>query len=80
MIIKTAIEHLQSYPPQTPCAIALWLPSDVKSRAEERRIKLTEKQIDYVLYYIEQKQDASIGINWDVLDFWIDEMKAKEAK
>jgi uncharacterized ubiquitin-like protein YukD len=50
----------------------VWQTEDIIMRAEEREIKLTEKQADEILGLLDRKHDCSIGINWDVIDFWTD--------
>lgn len=75
MIIKEVIEHLQTYRPDQPCAYTVWLADDVKSRAKEMKVRLTKDEIVHVLERVHHKQDASIGINWDTIDYWIDEVR-----
>lgn len=55
-------------------ALALWCEDDVLERAKERGIKLTREQARQVIDMVDSKQDCSIGINWDVLDAFIDEV------
>ena len=35
---------------------------------------LTDDEVDSVLYYMYNKHDASLGVNWDTIDFWISEV------
>lgn len=51
-----------------------WHIEDVKSRAKERGIKVTDAQSREILEYIERKHDANIGVNWEVIDIWTDEV------
>ena len=52
------------------CTI-VWMPEDVLTLDDT----LTEEQVSEVLYMMEQKHDASLGITWDTISFWIDEVK-----
>ena len=36
---------------------------------------LNEEQVAEVLYMMKQKHDATLGINWDTIAFWINEVK-----
>jgi hypothetical protein len=47
-----------------------WCIEDVQSI----RPDLTDEQATEVLLRIERKHDANIGVNWDVLQAWADEM------
>jgi len=51
---------------------------DVESQAAERGIELTNEQILEVLYIMEKRFDASIGMSWDVIDMCIDEYLEEE--
>ena len=54
-----------------------WHIDDVKSRD----VNMTKKQCRAVLDRASEDYDATIGINWDVLDFHISEIKgAKHGK
>jgi len=49
-----------------------WSTEDVISRAEERDIKLSQKTARKILAEVDRRHDASIGINWDVIDTFTD--------
>ena len=51
-----------------------WTIEDVQSV----RPDLTNEQAGDVLCYLKRKHDASIGINWDVIKIWCDELYPKE--
>ena len=81
MTIQTAIEHLKAYPLETPCAMAVWLPVDVKEayrqnfdedESESNRYGLSDKEIATVLEYVEDTQDAELGITWETIRCAID--------
>ena len=50
----------------------VWHVDDVKMRAEERGIDLSEQQALEILQQIDKGKDASVGINWDVIDIVTD--------
>jgi hypothetical protein len=47
-----------------------WHISDVQSLNDE----LTEDECRSVLSMVDRKHDANIGINWDFIEYWIDEI------
>ena len=69
MNIKTAIERLRGFAPDTPCALSLWLPDDVRTAAQMmgREDELNDEEIADVLCYADHEHDANVGINWAVL-------------
>lgn len=73
--VEEQIKHLQGYDPKTPCAMHLWLPDDVRNRAFEKGYKVTDEQVARILDRMEHKCDSSIGLNWDVLDCYIEEIE-----
>jgi hypothetical protein len=50
-----------------------WNTDDVIMQADAMNIELTEEQADDILESLENKHDANIGINWDVISFYIDD-------
>lgn len=50
-----------------------WQRDDITMRAEELGIELNEDQIWDILSCLQSNHDASVGINWDVIDYWIDD-------
>jgi hypothetical protein len=50
----------------------IWSTDDVMMQAEIMNIEITEEQADAILENVLHYHDASVGINWDVLDFHID--------
>lgn len=36
--------------------------------------RLTEQEARNVLYYLEASHDAGVGINWDVIEFWVTQL------
>uniref|UniRef100_A0A6M3JZE4 Uncharacterized protein n=1 Tax=viral metagenome TaxID=1070528 RepID=A0A6M3JZE4_9ZZZZ len=74
--VQKHIEHLQrTYEQGDVIAVAIWVVDDVLTRAKERKIKITKKQAEDILSTIERHQDATLGITWDTLDCYIDDVK-----
>jgi hypothetical protein len=73
--VQEVIERLKSlYQPDEHIAVAIWCEDDVIQQADGRNVSLTRAEAQEILDTIERKQDCSIGISWDVLDVYIDEL------
>lgn len=74
--VKDVIDRLNRlYQPDEHIAVAIWCEDDVIERAQERNMTVTREEAREILSTIDSKQDCSIGINWDVLDVYIDELE-----
>jgi hypothetical protein len=51
-----------------------WQTCDVIDRAKEQGKKVTEEQAKEVLSRCLHKHDCNIGMSWDTIDFWTDEI------
>lgn len=61
-----------------------WTIDDVKEVDADRcdpsgEDPLTDDECRKVLWLADQNHDANIGINWDVLEVWIDQLRAERA-
>lgn len=58
-----------------------WSIDDVKSvdqnRQDDSTTPLTDDECREVLRLAKDNHDANVGINWDVLEIWIDEVREK---
>ena len=54
--------------------IAIWSEEDVFGRAKERGMTITREQAQEVLSLMDSKQDCSMGISWDTMDVYLDEV------
>ena len=70
--IKTAIERLSKYPPDSPACMVLWLDDDVISRANERKLTVSDELTAEILESLEHTHDANFGITWDHIDAALD--------
>jgi len=58
---------------------SVWSVEDVKTQAWEKyNINISDKDAMEVLRDILHYLDCTIGITWDVIDYWIDEYKLNE--
>lgn len=68
---------MESFDQETHIAYDIWQVEDVIYRAGESGLQVTNEQAEDILYYMEQNRDANIGLNWDVMDIYIDRMLEK---
>jgi len=66
--IKKLEEDLAYY---TDNCTIVWMREDVLSLDDT----LTEEQANDVLEMMERKHDSCLGINWDTIQYWIEEVK-----
>lgn len=73
--VKDYIEHMKnSYKPEDIVAVAIWQVDDVLGQAKETGIKITRKQAEEIIERIDRRQDASLGISWDTIDAYLDDL------
>lgn len=73
--VKDHIEHMKnSYKPEDIVAVAIWQVDDVLGQAKEMGIKITRKQAEEIIERIDRRQDASLGISWDTIDAYLDDL------
>ena len=63
---------------QQKCISIIWGTDDVIERAQERSVEVTEDQAFLMLKNMDRRHDAERGINWDVIDYHLDELDCKE--
>jgi len=51
---------------------------DITGKAEERGLYITEERARRMLQRIEDKHDASLGINWDTINCYLDDYESDE--
>ena len=72
--VKEIIDWISKiYNPDEHVAVDIWSVDDVLDRAEERGIKISRSQAEQIIDEIHKRCDATIGINWDVIDTYLDE-------
>jgi hypothetical protein len=68
------VKKIKNMSEQLPDKITIsWCVEDVKSIAED----LTDEECRRVLYLTKKEHDATIGINWDVLEMWADHVRSE---
>jgi hypothetical protein len=55
-----------------------WSTEDVLLQAENAGFELTEDQADEILESLKDNHDATVGINWDVISFYIEDYLRRE--
>ena len=50
-----------------------WSTNDVLSRAEDMGVEITGEQADEILQNVFDNHDATIGVNWEVIEFHIED-------
>lgn len=73
MTIDEAIKNLKDT--EGHVAIAVWSRPDVMETAEGMGVTLNDEECDQILDNVDRKQDCSIGITWDVIEFWVGEFR-----
>jgi hypothetical protein len=73
--VEDVINHLKSYNPKEHIAVAVWSEEDVLERAKERTMKITKEEARDIIDRIDRRQDATIGITWDTIDYYLDELE-----
>jgi len=68
-IVEQVCEMLQ----EISDGAVLWSVEDFLSRAEERGVVMSDEQARCALRDMVYHHDASVGISWDTLDWYIDE-------
>lgn len=57
--------------------MVFWHKDDIRSKAEEMEVELTDEQVDEIANDICRNHDAEYGINWDSIEFRIQEIVDK---
>jgi len=82
MNIKELIEHLSGYDPEDIIAYDLWSVDDVIGDGNHYQDYgvITREQAEEVLHRMERRKDCNIGLNWDVLNYHLDNVMSEAAK
>jgi hypothetical protein len=51
-----------------------WSTEDVLQRAKDNDVKLTEDEANSILLEMQRDYDADVGINWETIDVYIDDL------
>jgi metal-responsive CopG/Arc/MetJ family transcriptional regulator len=77
--VKTAVsvkDFLEKFRVQHPkddeeIAVAVWTVKDVKIRAEERQIKISDEDAQKIVAALHRHHDPNIGITWETIDEYL---------
>jgi hypothetical protein len=69
--VKELKEHLATLNDEDVIAYDLWGPEDAIWQAKQEGKYLTEEQAKQVIAQVDRKKDASVGITWDTLSWFI---------
>lgn len=56
-------------------AVAIWCEDDVLEQARERGISCSISEAQEIIDRMDSKQDCSIGITWDTINCYLDELQ-----
>jgi hypothetical protein len=71
--VQELIDYRQlHYKPDDPVAYSLWTANDVRDVSED--YDLSDQEVRGVLDWASNKEDAEVGINWEVIRFYVDEV------
>lgn len=72
--VKELKEFLnRNYKDSDVIAYHLWEVDDVMMRGKDRDIEIDKETAARILEAVNRNKDASVGINWDVIDYHTDE-------
>jgi len=72
--VKDIIEWLSKvYDQEEHVAVDLWTAKDIKVRAEELGVEITEKETEEIVEKVHNHIDSEVGISWCVVDAYIEE-------
>jgi len=75
---QLADQHVEHTKKMEKSINIIWNIEDVLEQAKQSNINLTEEQALEILEDVENSHDANIGINWDVLDCYIDNVANRQ--
>jgi len=77
--VKEIIEWLsKAYCQEEHVAVDLWSAKDIMTRAEELGVEISEKEVEEIVEKIHNNIDSEVGINWCVVDAYIEERGRKQ--
>jgi len=76
MTVKELIKHLETHNPEDVIAYDLWSVDDVIGGGHDYP-EVTQEQAEEVLGRMERYKDCTIGMNWDVMNYHLDEVMSE---
>ena len=79
--IKPAVEQMVEKE-FADCCMVSWHVEDIHCCIEDREmdVEVSDKEAAEILEWIERKHDANIGVNWDVIEYYIEEFVKERDK
>jgi len=75
--VKQVIDRLNRlYQSDEHIAVAIWCEDDVIEKAQEMNMTITREEAREILDNVEANHDCELGITWDTLDAYLDELKS----
>lgn len=68
-------DEIKRIDPNEHVCVIIWSVVDVIDRAKERHIKATRQEAEDIIDRMEDNHDVSLGITWDTIDCYLDEIK-----
>ena len=79
MTVTQAIEYLRTYyDPDDEVCMILWSTEDVR-REQDPDNPLTDDEVSDILEDMALNHDATIGVNWDVIQTYVQERQINQA-
>lgn len=72
-------EIVKRIKPDEHYAVAIWCTDDVHAVAAKLGIVLTDEEAEEIIDTIDRRQDAEIGINWDVLLEYVTDVRKEKS-
>lgn len=74
--VRDLIAHLQHhYAPDDTIAAAIWQVDDVQCQAEARGLAISDDHAAEILERIDSNHDGCLGITWNTIDIWLDQIE-----
>lgn len=67
-------DEIQRIDPKEHVCVIIWSVGDVIDRAHERGVKVSQSEAEDIIEEMEHRHDATIGINWDTIDVFLQDL------
>ena len=75
MTKKEMLDHIERFcSDKEEYAMILWCSEDAFEEAKSQGTPITRKEAKRVIQYVDKYHDCEIGVNWENIDCWIDEV------
>jgi hypothetical protein len=70
-------DEIKRIDPKEHVCVIIWSVEDVLEQAHERNVKCSKVEAEEILDKMENAHDATLGINWDTIDSYLDDIREK---